>query len=229
MGSWTSIQHNHLIVSSLIIKDPIIPSVSWIDYQYYQSFVSSINSLFYILQVFLRVSAHFDLSLVSSIIMQYHIIHLVCSEVFLSWSDDCLVDNQPRLYFSFRFIERHSLRSVFCSVETHARSNPSSGFWTNFHHEQSFVSSTSIYGGTFLFVSWKNILHGQSFDSSKINYDPIIHSITGVYIKHDQYFVSLISFQDNIFKFVPDMHSSISVVFSIGIYPWSYHSVCFDG
>ena len=87
--------------------------------------------------------------------------------------------------------------------------------------------TTSIYDRFFLFVSWINILHGQSLDSSKINYDHIIHLIIGVYIKHDQSFFSLIFFQDNIIQFFPDMHSSKSVVFSIGGYTWIYHSVCF--
>ena len=79
MGSGTSIQHNHLVVSSLIIKEPIIPSVSRIDNQYYQSIVSSTNNHFYILHVFLWVSAYYDLSLVSSIFMQNHIIYLLGS------------------------------------------------------------------------------------------------------------------------------------------------------
>ena len=165
LGSGTSIQHNHLIVSSLIIMDPIVPSVSRIDNRYYQSNVPSINNHFYILHVFLWVSAHYDLSLVSSIFMQNHILHLVPSEVFFSWSVDCFIDNQTWWYFSFQFIERHSLLSVFCSVETHPRSNPSSGFWTNFHHEQSFMSSTIIhrhisdwvYGRTSILIS--RLLH----------------------------------------------------------------------
>ena len=192
-----------------------------------QSFVSSIIFHDHIFSLASGTSIQHNHLIVSSIIMQNHIIHLVCSEVFLSWSVECFVDNQPCLYFSVRFIERHSLRSVFCSLETHPRLNYSSGFSTIFHHEQSFVSRQASMTDFFLFVSWINILHGQSLDSSKINYDHIIHLIIGVYIKHDQSFFSLIFFQDNIIQFFPDMHSSKSVVFSIGGYTWIYHSVCF--